>query len=144
MNDAFKPLWGLLAILLGVTAVTAVSRALGPKDNIPWRTDVAAATAEAKDAGKPLLFYFTAAWCGPCQQMKRTTWGDAAVDARLRSAYVPVKVDVDANPGTALLYDITSVPTVIVLDADGTVERQTTGALPADELLAWLGGSGPI
>lgn len=144
MSDAYKPLRFLLAILVGATVVTAISRGLAPKDKIPWRTDVAAAGVEARQAGKPVLLYFTASWCGPCQRMKRTTWGDATVDARLRSAYVPVKVDIDADPATAQTYQISSVPTIVVLDADGNVEQQTAGALPADEFLAWLGGPGPL
>lgn len=138
MGNAYKPLWVLFAVLLGVTAVTGISRLRAPKDNIPWRTDVPAAKAESKGQGKPLLLYFTASWCGPCQQMKRTTWGDATVDARLRSEYVPVKIDIDVNPGMALLYEVDSVPTVMVLDTEGAVERHTIGALPAGAFLDWL------
>ena len=144
MGDAYKPLWVLLALLVGVTAATAISRARAPKDKIPWRTDVPAAKAESKEAGKPMLLYFTASWCGPCQQMKRTTCGDAAVDARVRADFVPVKVDIDDNPATAMLYQINSVPTVIVLDEEGGVEQQTTGALSANECLAWLDEPGSI
>jgi thiol:disulfide interchange protein len=144
MSNAYKPLWILLAMLLGVTAVTAISRARAPKDKIPWRTDVPAARAESAEAGKPMLLYFTASWCGPCQQMKRTTWGDPAVDARLRSAFVPVKIDVDVNPGMALLYEIRGVPSVVVLNAEGGIDRQMTDAMPAAEFLAWLDAPEPL
>lgn len=144
-NDAYKPLWVLFFIILGVTAVTAIStRVRAGEDKIPWRTDVAAAEAEAKAAGKPVLLYFTASWCGPCQQMRGATWGDAAVDAKLRSAYVPVKIDIDANRETAVAYEIDGVPTMVVLDADGKVERRTTGFVDAGEFLNWLEGRGPM
>jgi thiol:disulfide interchange protein len=141
-NNPYKPLWGLFAILVVVAGVTVFSKATARKDNVPWRTDVAAAGLEAKQVGKPALLYFTASWCGPCQQMRSATWGDPSVDAKLRSSYVPVKVDIDSNRETALAYEIDAVPTMVLLDADGKVARRTTGFLEADEFLAWLGGAG--
>lgn len=139
LANAYKPLRGLLLIILGVAAVTVLSRTLSAKDKIPWRTDVAAAAVEAKGLGKPVLLYFTASWCGPCQQMRRATWSNAAVDGRLRSSFVPVKVDIDADRPTAIAYEIEAVPTIVLLDGDGKVARRMSGFMEADELLAWLG-----
>ena len=144
-NDAYKPLWVLFFVILGVTAITVLSKQVrAGEDKVPWRTDVAAAEAEAKAAGKPVLLYFTASWCGPCQQMRGATWGDAAVDAKLRSGYVPVKVDIDANRDTALAYEIDAVPTMVVLDTEGKADRRTTGFLDAEGFLSWLEGAKPL
>ena len=144
LTNAYRPLRGLLLIILGVTALTVFSKTLGAKDQIPWRTDLPAAVAEAKEAGKPVLLYFTATWCGPCQQMRRATWSNAAVDGRLRSSFVPVKVDIDANRPAAISYAIDAVPTIVLLDGDGKVAQQTSGFMAADELLAWLDASAGI
>lgn len=144
-NDAYKPLWGLFAIIVAVTVVTfAVNTARGGKDNVPWRTDVAAAATEAKAAGKPVMLYFTASWCGPCRRMRGSTWGNAAVDAKLRASYVPVKVDIDADRDTAIAYEIDAVPTMILLDAEGKVARRITQFVDAEEFLAWLEGAGTM
>ena len=137
-NNPFKPVWGLFAILVVVAAISLISKATAREDKVPWRTDVPAAGLEAKQAGKPVLLYFTASWCGPCQQMRSATWGDPKVDAKLRSSYVPVKVDIDANRATALAYEIEAVPTMVLLDAEGNVARRTSGFLEPDEFLAWL------
>ena len=101
------------------------------EERIPWRTDYVAATAEAKQTGKPLFLYFTASWCGPCQSLKATTWADAEIDAALR-AYVPVKIDIDDHPDLAAEYRVQAVPTFIVVAQTGE-KRQTSGIFGMNE-----------
>jgi thiol:disulfide interchange protein len=108
-----------------------------PKEIVPWRTDFAAARQEARSAGKPVFAYFTAAWCGPCQSLKHTTWADKDVEAALRG-YVPVKIDVDQNQELARQYNVRAVPSFAVLGGDGEPLKQVDGALPPEELLNWL------
>ena len=143
MSSAYKPLWGLFAILLGVSAVVAASKWMQPNERIPWRTDLPAATAEARQAGKPLLLYFTATWCGPCQQMRRTTWSDAGVERALQ-AYVPVKVDIDQRADLAAQYRVQAVPSMIIQPAaaDAAPTKSIEGAMPPDAFIRWLKGSG--
>ena len=137
-SNAYKPLWGLFAIILGVTTLTVIAKLIGGKDRIPWRTSYAAGLEEARRDGKPTLLYFTASWCGPCQRMKSSTWADADVEQRLR-AYVPVKIDIDEDPETAIRYPTAAIPTFVLLDKDGNVTRWTDGYYAADEFLEWLG-----
>jgi thiol:disulfide interchange protein len=138
-NSAFKPVWVLFAILVGFTAVSMIARSVGARDRVPWRTDVAAAVADGAREKKPVLLYFTASWCGPCQRMKGATWSDAEVEAKLKG-YVPVKVDIDRERATAESYQIDAVPTFVVLDAQGNTTKRATSFMPADEFLAWIGG----
>ncbi|HLL89042.1 MAG TPA: thioredoxin family protein [Tepidisphaeraceae bacterium] len=138
MSPGLKPLWGLFAILVGATVVVSALRAFGPRDQVPWRTDFAAAKAEAVAAGKPLFAYFTADWCPPCQQMRRTTWADPRVAAALAARFVPVKIDIDRDPQTAIAYGIDPLPTYIVADAGGEPRDAASGYAPADAMLAWL------
>jgi thiol:disulfide interchange protein len=138
-NRAFKPLWGLFIILLGVSAVTLISKAVKPKEIVPWRTDLAAARAEATKNAKPLLLYFTATWCGPCQRMKSETWSDASVAARLQN-YVPMKIDIDLDPATAQQYRVDGIPTFVLLDRTGKIDKQITGYMDPAQFLAWLEG----
>jgi len=108
-----------------------------PKEVIPWRTDFAAARQEARQANKPVFAYFTASWCGPCQHLKRTLWADPAAEAALR-AYVPVKIDIDANPTLAQQYNVDGIPNLMVLNDDGGVRKQWTGALTTEAFSDWL------
>jgi thiol:disulfide interchange protein len=136
-NSAFKPLWGLFAILLGVSAITVISKMTRAKEIVPWRTDLSAAREESKRDSKPLLLYFTASWCGPCQEMKSVTWSDSAVEMKLRN-YVPVKIDIDANQQLAQQYGIDGIPAFVLFDRAGDVERQTSGFMEPLQFLAWL------
>ena len=139
MNQALKPVWGLFFILLAVTAVSLLVRASRPDEIIPWRPSYAAALDEARAGNKRTLVYFTASWCGPCRNLKHTTWADKSVEAALRE-FVPVKVDVDADPETAQKYEVRAVPAYVVLDAEGAVKKSTDGALPPEQFVMWLKG----
>jgi thiol:disulfide interchange protein len=139
-NSPFKPVWGLLFILVAFTAITMIAKSVGARDRIPWRTDVAAAVADGAREKKPVLLYFTATWCGPCQRMKGATWSDAGVEAKLKS-YVPVKVDIDHERELAQSYQIDAVPTFVVLDGEGNTVKRETSFMPADEFLAWMDGN---
>jgi thiol:disulfide interchange protein len=109
------------------------------KEIVPWRTDLSAAREEAKRDSKPLLLYFTASWCGPCQEMKSQTWSDAGVETKLRN-YVPVKIDIDADQAMAQEYRIDGIPAFVLLDREGNVAKATSGFMYPLQFLAWLEG----
>lgn len=137
MNKATRPFWGLLIILAVVIAISAAPKLFGGKDIVPWRDDLAAAREEGRRDNKPVLAYFTAEWCGPCQSMKRTTWADADVEESLRS-FVPVRIDIDQQRNLAHAYAVDAVPMFVVIDGEGRVLKATSGALRADQFIEWL------
>jgi len=132
-----KPFWVIFAVFVGMAAFVAVSRSTSAEEIIPWRTEFADAQKESAASGKPMLLYFTASWCGPCQEMKRTTWADTKVEESLRR-FVPVKIDVDANGALAQRYAIQSIPKVILIDDNGNSIRSTEGYLDPKGFLSWL------
>ena len=137
MNQSLRPVWGIFGILCVVVAVSLTLKALRPKEIIPWRTDFAAATEEARRDGKPVFAYFTATWCGPCQTLAHTTWADRNVKDVLE-AYVPVKIDIDQRRDLAEKYGVSAVPTFAILASDDRALRQTDGALPPDDFIRWV------
>ena len=76
---------------------------------------------------------FWAAWCGPCKAF-------APVFAAVASAHDgPVRFgscDVDANPATAALVGIRSIPTLVVFGPDGSEVGRSTGAVSRGALEA--------
>ena len=79
---------------------------------------------------KPVVVDFWATWCGPCRMV-------APEIDKLATKYAGkvevVKLDVDANPHTAMHYGIMSIPTVAMF-APGQAPRAAVGFRPLDQL----------
>jgi len=139
MVKARRSSW-LILIALVLLAIVSASHWLEPKERVPWRNDFAAAQAEAARTHKPVLAYFTANWCGYCQEMNHTTWADQGV-ANALANYVPVKIDVDAHGDLAKKYSVSGLPSYAVLDESGKVLQAGDGMLTPSEFTAWLHGT---
>lgn len=75
-------------------------------------------------AGRTVVIDFWASWCAPCTSF-------APVFNKVSGDYSDVvfgKVDVDANPGLASAFAVTSIPTTVVLKNDQILAR-SSGAL---------------
>ena len=82
--------------------------------------------ATVLDSKMPVFVDFWAEWCGPCHMI-------APVVEELAEEYdgkfAFTKVDVDANPNTAMQFGIRSIPTMLLFK-DGKVADQVIGAVP--------------
>jgi thiol-disulfide isomerase/thioredoxin len=85
---------------------------------INWLTDISEAKAVALKTGKPILYDFTASWCGPCRKMDKEFWPRPDV-VELSSQFVCVKVNFDREKVFASKYEIRAIPNVVVTDPWG-------------------------
>jgi thiol:disulfide interchange protein len=108
-----------------------------PPTSIAWRTDLDAALLEARRDGKRVVVDFTADWCPPCIAMKHDVWPDPDVARVVAGGYVPVLIDTDRDGVTTARYEVSGIPTVLVLDDTGKVIR--SGApLTASGMISFL------
>ena len=78
----------------------------------------------------PVLVDFWADWCQPCKMI-------APIVEQLSEEYDGkidfAKLDVDANPGTAMSYGVRSIPTLLIFKGGKPVD-QIVGAVPKGAL----------
>lgn len=79
---------------------------------------------------QPTLVDFYATWCGPCK-MQEPILKD--VKERIGTSATILKIDIDKNPALANLYQVKSVPTLIIFKNKEIRWRQS-GVFPANEL----------
>ena len=103
---------------------------------IAWRHgDVDDAFAEAKESQKPVLLYWGAKWCPPCNMMKQTLFKDAGFIAETRN-FIPVYLDGDAKGAQVWgeKFGVQGYPTVVVLRPDHSEVTRLSGGSMASSL----------
>ncbi len=90
---------------------------------------------QVKKSDKRVLLDFYADWCGPCRMVS------PLVDeiANEHPEYLVCKINVDEEPELASIFDVFSIPTLVVME-NGKVINKSAGAKPKNAILQMLKG----
>lgn len=138
--------WSLLAVVLFRVVTAVMDRGdAGSEGLIQWRSrEQAPHLSQTK--GRPILYDFTAAWCGPCKLLDRD-WADADVAEKVNESFVPARVvdrqreDGKNPPDVAEMmhrFDISGFPTLVAASADGKMIAKLEGYRGRAALLEFL------
>ncbi|MEO0967564.1 MAG: thioredoxin family protein [Cyanobacteria bacterium J06639_18] len=89
---------------------------------------------EVLKAEEPVLVYFWATWCGPCQLMSALV---NAIAKEYSDRLKVVKMEVDPNPATVKQYKVEGVPAFRLIDKDKLLGA-TEGAIGKEKLLNFI------
>lgn len=82
----------------------------------------------------PVVIDFWAEWCAPCKQLSPVLERLALAD---RGAWVLAKVDIDANPRLAQMFQVQGIPLVYAVVGGRPVDA-FTGVQPEAQLRQWI------
>jgi len=106
-------------------------------ESINWRS-YEEGLVVSKVEKKKVFLHFYADWCVYCGKMAKETFQNPAVVSYLNNHFIPVRVDTDKKPDTAMKYGVTGLPSTWFLTEMGEAMGTVPGFIPPDTLLSML------
>ena len=133
--SALLPASALVVVLLSIVELP------DPPERVVW---LAPDAVEATASLEPRFIEFSADWCEPCRQMKRKTFCDTTVAARINERFVAVRHEErggktpEAMEAAKKRYGVESFPTIVIVDHRDRTLAFIEGYRSAEALLSEL------
>jgi thiol:disulfide interchange protein len=145
------PIWLPLAVVALIIARVISMRVpvKSTQDLVRW-VPIRQARFVSAAKHKPILYEFSADWCGPCRSLEEGVFFDQEMAATINDRFVPVKVVDRAREegrnapeveGLQKQFGVRAFPTVVVAEPDGRELRKTVGYQGTQQFAAFLNGA---
>ncbi len=134
----------ILILSLSVLLLSSYSCFPGSSENGIKFQDItfSQALAQAKKDHKFIFMNVYAVWCAPCTNLKKTTFKSDKVGSVFNKNFINISVDAEKGEGIELAkkYEVTAHPLMLVINAEGKVEKRILGYLSDNQLLREVNG----
>ena len=130
-----KGIFGSMAVVAGLVVISAVAWGIGPqKSPVTWQPNLQAAHKIAQQQNKPMLLVFGAEWCTYCKKLESQTLGNPQLAKYINMNFVPVHIDVDAEPKIGEILEVKSLPCTVVLSPGADLLGRYEGFCQANQM----------
>lgn len=143
------PAFGILSLLLilsgwlfatkNETGLSSGCKTGDEKGIVFLEDDWEKAMQNAKQSGKLIFVDVYADWCGPCRQLKKTSFKDPKTATFFNEHFINLSLNIEKGMGPDLgaRWNVRALPTLLIADSNGKLLSQTIGFLSAGKLLEW-------
>jgi thioredoxin-related protein len=138
--------FGRTARVMALIAVLLSWASVGGSSTVRFR-GLADGMQEAETTGRPVLLFFTAAWCAPCQQLRIEVFSVGGYATFIEERFVPIEVvdrrheDGANTPDTQALLDrfgVAGFPTIVIIDLNGPAALRHSGFKSREATFSFL------
>ena len=124
-------------LILGaaVVAIGFAQTGYAQQQGIAWQPDIRTAQQVAGQARKLVLVHFWSPSCVPCAKVEQEVFSRPETIQALNANFVCVKVNTDDAVEIARTYNVTMLPTDVVLSADGRLIAQLRSPTDANQYI---------
>ena len=106
--------------------------------SLRWETDLNVAMARAEREQRPLFLHFIGNDCQPAVQMANEVFVHPGIVSHLNTNFVMVQINASANTALAQRFEVTAIPTDLVIKPNGQLVHRRTGGITAERFTEYL------